>query len=136
MGPGSAEQRAGRCSASPGERCTASGTRDAPIARYSGIGVPTGMATNPNIAPILFDRALLRARQSRALRLGPATFLLDRVAEEFEERLHAVLRDFSDVAEIWTPGELLRKPSRDRFKSVVQIHPDQSGQEILSLQPE
>ena len=94
------------------------------------------MASNPNVAPILFDRALLRARQNRALRLAPATFLLDRVAEDMEERLHAVLRDFSDVADVWTPGELLRKPSRDRFKSVAQINPDQSGQEILSLQPE
>jgi SAM-dependent methyltransferase len=94
------------------------------------------MALNPNVAPLLFDRALLRARQNRALRNEPATFLLDRVAEDIEERLHAVLRDFADAADIWTPGELLRKPSRDRFKSVAQINPDQSGQEILPLQPE
>ena len=85
---------------------------------------------------MLFDRALLRMRQRRALRLGPATFLLDRVAEDMDERLHAVLRDFSDVAEVWTPGELLRKPSRDRFKSIAQIKLEQSGQEILALQPE
>ena len=94
------------------------------------------MAENPNAAPILFDRALLRARQSRALRAGSATFLLDRVAEDMEERLNAVLRDFSDVADIWTPGELLRKPSRDRFKSIAQIKLEQCGQEILPLQPE
>ena len=94
------------------------------------------MASNPNVAPILFDRALLRARQNRAQRIEPATFLLDRVAEDMEERLHAVLRDFSDVAEIWTPGELSRKPSRDRFKSIAQIKLEPSGQEILSLQPE
>ena len=54
------------------------------------------MAPNPNAAPILFDRALLRARQSRALKLGAATFLLDRVAEDVAERLHAVLREFTD----------------------------------------
>jgi SAM-dependent methyltransferase len=94
------------------------------------------MAANPNAAPILFDRALLRARQNRAQRIEPATFLLDRVAEDMEERLHAVLRDFSDVAEIWTPGELSRKPSRDRFKSIAQIKLEPSGQEILALQPE
>jgi SAM-dependent methyltransferase len=94
------------------------------------------MASNPNVAPTLFDRALLRVRQNRALRNDPATFLLDRVAEDMQERLHAVLRNFSDAAEIWTPGELLRKPSRDRFKSVARIDPDQSGQEILALQPE
>ncbi|HEY2212679.1 MAG TPA: methyltransferase domain-containing protein [Bradyrhizobium sp.] len=74
--------------------------------------------------PILFDRALLRMRQSRALRFGPATFLLDRVAEDMEERLHAVLRDFADAADIWTPGTVLRKPSRERIKSVTQISLD------------
>jgi len=92
--------------------------------------------TNPPTAPILFDRALLRVRHQRALRLEPATFLFDRVAEDMDERLHAVLRDFADVADIWSPGEVLRKPSRDRFKSVVEIHPDLSGQEILALAPE
>jgi SAM-dependent methyltransferase len=91
------------------------------------------MAQNPTVAPVLFDRGLLLARQSRALRLGPATFLLDRVAVDVEERLHAVLREFADVADIWTPGELLRKPSRDRFKSIEHI--DLSEPESLSLQP-
>src|ERR1700761_5245578 len=94
------------------------------------------MASNPNVAPLLFDRALLRVRQNRALRKDPSPFLFDRVAEDMEERLHAVVRDFSDVAEIWTPGEVLRKPSRDRFKSIAQIKPEQSGQEILALPPE
>jgi SAM-dependent methyltransferase len=79
---------------------------------------------------------LLQARQRRALRLGPATFLLDRVIDDMEERLHAVLRDFADVAEIWTPGTVLRTPSRDRFKSVTQISLDDSEQETLPLQPE
>jgi SAM-dependent methyltransferase len=94
------------------------------------------MAPNPNAAPNLFDRALLRARQRRALSLGPASFLLDRVAEDIEERLRAVVREFSDVADIWTPGEILRKPSRDRFKSVTQIGLQDTGQEALPLQPE
>ena len=73
------------------------------------------MASNPKTAPILFDRALLRARQARALKQGPVTFLLDRVAEDIGDRLQAVTRNFADVADIWTPGELLQK---DR-KSVV-----------------
>jgi len=104
------------------------------IARNGGIGVPTGMAQNPPDAPILFDRALLRARQARALRSGPASFLLDRVIEDMEERLHAVLRNFSDVADIWTPGEALRTPARDRFKSVTHIGLQDS--ETLPLQPQ
>ena len=86
-------------------------------------------------APILFDRALLRMRQSRALRFGHATFLLDRVAEDMEERLHAVLRDFADAADIWTPGMVLRKPSRERFKSVTQISLE-LAQETLPFRPE
>jgi SAM-dependent methyltransferase len=92
------------------------------------------MAPNPTAAPILFDRALLRARQDRARRLGPATFLFDRVAEDMEERLAAVTRDFSDAAEIWTPGWLLRKPNADRFKSIAHIDPDDT--EALPLPPE
>ena len=106
------------------------------IARCGETGVPNGMATNPTAAPILFDRALLRVRQTRALRGEPATFLLDRVAEDIEERLHAVLREFTAAADIWSPGEILRKPLRDRFKSVTRISLDATGQEFLSLAPE
>jgi SAM-dependent methyltransferase len=92
------------------------------------------MVSNPTAAPILFDRALLRARQNRARRSGPVTFLFDRVAEDMEERLAAVTRDFSDAAEIWTPGELLRKPVADRFKSITRIETDET--ETLRLAPE
>jgi SAM-dependent methyltransferase len=92
------------------------------------------MTQNPTAAPILFDRALLRVRQNRARRLGAATFLLDRVAEDMEERLAAVTRNFSDAAEIWTPGEALREPVSDRFKSIARIEPDET--ETLRLAPE
>ncbi|WP_213772038.1 methyltransferase domain-containing protein [Bradyrhizobium sp. dw_78] len=86
-------------------------------------------------APLLFDRALLQTRQSRARKLGPAMFLLDRVAEDIGERLQAVLRDFSDVADVWTPGDLLRGPVRDRFKSATHVDPDGSPREALPLRP-
>jgi SAM-dependent methyltransferase len=89
---------------------------------------------NPTAAPVLFDRALLRARQDRARRGGPVTFLFDRVAEDMEERLAAVTRGFSDAAEVWTPGELLRKPVADRFKSLTRVEPDET--EALRLAPE
>jgi SAM-dependent methyltransferase len=104
------------------------------IARDGAAGVTNGMAQAPTTAPILFDRALLRARQDRARRLGPATFLLDRVVEDMAERLAAVTREFSDAAEIWTPGELLRKPVADRFKSITRIETDET--ETLGLLPE
>jgi SAM-dependent methyltransferase len=94
------------------------------------------MTPNPNAAPKLFDRALLLTRQGRAVRLGPATFLLDRVAEDMEERLHAVLRDFADVADIWTPGEALRKPLRDRFNAVTHLGLRDCEQETLPFAPE
>ena len=101
----------------------------------AGIGVPTGMAANPDAAPILFDRALLRARQDRALRSEPATFLLDRVVEDLDERLQAVLRNFSDVADVWTPGAGAAKTLR----GTVRIESAMSASmlsETLPLAPE
>jgi SAM-dependent methyltransferase len=83
-------------------------------------------------APILFDRALLLQRQARAQKLGPATFLLERVAEDLDERLSAVRREFSDVADIWTPGEGLLP--RDRFESFARVAPAQD--EVVPFRPE
>jgi SAM-dependent methyltransferase len=99
-------------------------------------GVPTGMAPTPLASPILFDRPLLRARQSRPIRLGPAHFLLDRVAEEMAERLDAVLRAFSDAADLWTPGEVVSNLLRDRFSSVTRIGLQDSQKEALPFAPE
>lgn len=93
------------------------------------------MAASANPMPVLFDRALLRARQARARRLGEATFLLDRVAEDMADRLAAVKRDFADVAEIWTPGEALRAPPVGRLKSMARVAPD-SDSETLPLPPQ
>jgi SAM-dependent methyltransferase len=82
-------------------------------------------------APELFDRALLLKRQARARKLGAVSFLLDRVAEDIDERLGAVLREFSEVADIWTPGGLLR----DRFKKLTHVRLEDGAQEQLPLQP-
>lgn len=92
------------------------------------------MASNPTAAPRLFDRALLRARIDRARRAGPVTFLLDRAVEDMADRLQAVTRGFADVAEIGSPGELLRAPIADRFKSISRVDLDES--EKLPLEPE
>jgi SAM-dependent methyltransferase len=54
-------------------------------------------------APDIFDRSLLRARRRRALRLGPETFLMERVAEDFVDRVAAVNRRFDLAADIATP---------------------------------
>jgi SAM-dependent methyltransferase len=93
------------------------------------------MVVNPSTAPILFDRALLAVRQRRALRQGPATFLLERIAEDMAERLSAVMRDFADAADVWTPGEGLRLPDA-RIKSLTRVAPGDTPLEVLQLDPE
>ncbi|HEY7998373.1 MAG TPA: methyltransferase domain-containing protein [Pseudolabrys sp.] len=59
--------------------------------------------------PTIFDRGLLRLRQQRAWALGPATFLLDRVAGELGERLAVVLRRFDRAADLGTPTDAVRR---------------------------
>ena len=58
---------------------------------------------------MIFDRRLLRARRARAAALGPATFLLERVAEDLAERLAAVLRRFDCALDLGTPTDALRR---------------------------
>ena len=60
-------------------------------------------------SPIIFDRTLLRARRRRAAALGPATFLIDRVAEDFSDRLATVLRRFELAVDLGTPTDALRR---------------------------
>jgi SAM-dependent methyltransferase len=67
------------------------------------------MAEGPTLtSPLIFDRALIRARRRRAAAMGPATFLLDRVAADLAERLAAVLRRFELALDLGTPGEGVR----------------------------
>ena len=91
------------------------------------------MAPNPNAAPILFDRPLLRARQQRALRDGPASFLLERVAEDAAERLQAVLRQFNSAADIGTPGDQLRNALAGRLGQLARIELPDRESEPLAL---
>jgi Methylase involved in ubiquinone/menaquinone biosynthesis len=60
-------------------------------------------------APMIFDRALIRARQDRARRLGPVTFLLERVTQDLAERLGAVVRHFEVAVDLGTPTADLRR---------------------------
>jgi SAM-dependent methyltransferase len=59
--------------------------------------------------PQVFDRALLRARRRRAAALGPATFLIDRVADDLAERLSAVLRRFERAVDLATPTDAVAR---------------------------
>jgi SAM-dependent methyltransferase len=94
------------------------------------------MAPNPTAAPVLFDRALLRARQGRAQRLGPATFLLDRVAADMAERLHAVLREFKSAADIGTADVRVRDALAQRVGRLDRVDLPDREIEPLSLAPE
>jgi len=58
--------------------------------------------------PLIFDRSLLRARRRRGFRLGAETFLLDRVAEDFADRLQAVVRRFDLAVDLGTPTTAVR----------------------------
>ena len=90
------------------------------------------MAPHPNAPPFLFDRTLLRQRRARAQKMGAATFLLDRVAEDMAERLHAVLRDFAEAIDVLTPDAMLAARLPARLKITPVIAPE-SGSEALSI---
>ena len=94
------------------------------------------MAPNPAPTPILFDRALLRARQNRAWRSGPATFLLDRVAGELGERLHAVLREFKSAADLGAMGDRVRNALAGRVDQLAPVEVPEQESEPLPFQPE
>jgi len=85
--------------------------------------------------PCLFDRTLLRARQDRASRSGPASFLLDRVADDLIERQRAVLREFSDAADIGTPNDHVRRLLAAHVKHVNAVMLPASDSEPLALAP-
>src|SRR3954451_5184001 len=59
--------------------------------------------------PLVFDRQILRDHRRRAIALGASTFLLDRVAEDFADRLTTVLRQFDRAVDLGTPTDALRR---------------------------
>jgi SAM-dependent methyltransferase len=77
--------------------------------------------------PVIFDRTLLRARRARAAALGPATFLIDRVADDMAGRLSAVLRQFDIAADIGTPADAVRRALAGRVGTIVAADPGASG---------
>lgn len=71
--------------------------------------------------PAIFDRQLLRARRRRAAKLGPVTFLLDRVAAEMGERLSVVLRRFERAVDLGTPTDALRRVLAETGKAGLVV---------------
>ncbi|MGH6664139.1 MAG: methyltransferase domain-containing protein [Pseudolabrys sp.] len=79
--------------------------------------------------PTIFDRNLLRSHQRRARALGPATFLLDRVASDVGERLAVVLRRFERAADLGTPTDALRRvlTASDKVGTVIDVIADEEA---------
>ena len=76
-------------------------------------------------SPHVFDRTLLPARRARAEALGPATFLIDRVAEDLADRLGAVLRQFPIAVDLGTPTDAVRRvlAASGKAASIVALGP-------------
>jgi SAM-dependent methyltransferase len=60
-------------------------------------------------APLVFDRSLVRLRRQRAYALGPATFLIDRIAEDLAERLSVILRRFTVAVDLGSATDAVRR---------------------------
>src|SRR4051812_2700993 len=85
--------------------------------------------------PIVFDRALLRARRRRARALGAETFLLNRVAADLAERLGAVLRRFEIAADLGTPADAVRRAlaGSDAIGMMMAVSPDVGAQDAPAV---
>jgi SAM-dependent methyltransferase len=78
-----------------------------------------------SLSPTVFDRGLLVQRRRRAAAAGPVTFLLDRVAQDFSDRLSTVLRRFDVVVDVGTPTDALRRvlAPLDAVGPIIAAHP-------------
>jgi SAM-dependent methyltransferase len=79
------------------------------------------MAQGRMQGPIIFDRELLHRRRVRAAALGPAAFLLERVAADMAERLSAVTRRFALCADLGTPGDVVRRALAGRVDTIIAV---------------
>src|SRR4051812_35799185 len=71
--------------------------------------------------PQIFDRLMLRKRRRRARALGPATFLIGRVAGDLADRLAAVLRPFGLAADLASPTGAVRRALAARVGTMVAV---------------
>lgn len=92
--------------------------------------------------PLVFDRSLAKLRLKRALAAGYPDFLLQRAADDLDERLAAVLRRFDRAADLGTALPMARVPLLARSGTLVRLAetPDPSADlvgdlELLPLAP-
>jgi SAM-dependent methyltransferase len=71
--------------------------------------------------PVIFDRRLLRARRTRAAASDPATFLIERAADDLAGRLSAVLRKFDLAVDLGTPTDAVRRALADGVGAIVAV---------------
>ena len=73
--------------------------------------------------PLIFDRRLLRAHRVRAAARDPATFLIERTADDLAGRLSAVLRKFDLAVDLGTPTDAARRALAGRVGAIVAVDP-------------
>jgi SAM-dependent methyltransferase len=71
---------------------------------------------------LIFDRALQRRRRARALAAGPADFLLALATDEILDRLGAVRRQFTAIADLGTPLPLLAERLAEAYPAARVTH--------------
>ncbi|MEL6060019.1 MULTISPECIES: methyltransferase domain-containing protein [unclassified Methylobacterium] len=83
----------------------------------------------------LFDTAIARRRLARAVRSGYAGFLLERLAEDLDDRLGAVLRSFSTVLDLATPVPIVAPLLARRYPEARHLRlaplPERAGNRIV-----
>jgi SAM-dependent methyltransferase len=97
--------------------------------------VANAICTPMDAPATLFDTALARRRLARAERNGFAGFLTDRLAEDLDDRLGAVLRDFSSALDLATPGLAATRLLAARYPQARQLRlaalPETGGGRIV-----
>jgi SAM-dependent methyltransferase len=93
----------------------------------------------------LFDTSLARRRLARAGRIGYPGFLLDRLADDLDDRLGAVLRSFTATLDLATPAPVAARLLAARYPEARHVRlaalPEPSGAvivgdpEVLPLAP-
>ena len=93
----------------------------------------------------LFDTSLARRRLARAGRIGYPGFLLDRLADDLDDRLGAVLRSFTATLDLATPAPVAARLLAARYPEARHLRlaalPEPSGAvivgdpEVLPLAP-
>ncbi|MBX9710917.1 MAG: methyltransferase domain-containing protein [Xanthobacteraceae bacterium] len=93
------------------------------------------VSQNDNVPPRFFDSALLERRRQRARALGAETFLLDRVAGDMTDRLGAVLRTFSQAADLGSPTDAVASALALLAKTIERVALPQNDSDGLPLAP-